>query len=230
MEYYTLEEVADRLKMTPEDVLGIITGKATSSSGDSEMILFPSVNFRSPVQVCRRVETKDDCYSVDEAVSGYFEVGGLYDANRDSRGYWLLSFGGKSRVTLHKDGLQYFVKETKRVHESEFLVSDEELEHWMEMYGISENVEPEENLKGELDRRKPDALIDRCGYVAKRRRDGVQDEIIAAELGGLGETDKRIALLLGLNEGLNEDQHKTIKQRGRRARKDGEKILESTET
>lgn len=142
MKYYTLEEVAEELEITRDKVLKLITGEE-NDSGSSIPLLFPTIYFSKPVQVRHRIDGPE---WVDESVTGYFEVDGLYDTERDFLGYWQLSFGGKSRVMLSQNGSNYLLAQEKRVRESDLLVSDEELTHWKEMRGISDerDVAPSE--------------------------------------------------------------------------------------
>ncbi|MRR08200.1 MAG: hypothetical protein EG828_15000 [Deltaproteobacteria bacterium] len=245
MKYLTLDEVAEELETTRDKILKLITGEEEDADGG--MLLFPTVYFSEPVQVQRRIDGPE---WIEESVAGYLEINGLYDTERDFLGYWRLSFGGKSRVMLSKDGTQYILAQEKRVRESDLLVSDEELAHWKEMRGISDkrDVAPSEEPTAEFERVKTPVTEQESQdnvtehtvtnqekqsieeFIEFHRKAEEPDAIIAAKLHNEYDLeDHKIAVALGLDVGYNADQYATVKQAGRRMRLKGKKLLAKKE-
>lgn len=229
--YCTIEETAKYLNTTPEGIYE----KFKKTEG-VEHLLFPTVLFRDPVLMRRRLqisEKKDrvkskkenkcqsDAKYIEERVEGYFEIVGAYDVEWDNDGYLVLRSANQPYV-LKRGDFSWFLVEEKRVHKSKLLVAQTELEDYMEIMGI----EPPEELIRKSGKSGTDEISE---YIRMSRTAGLSERTIANELHDKYRLiNYQIAQALGLDRGLNPGQRSALKQRAQRLRDPKGRMKKST--
>jgi hypothetical protein len=190
LRYYTVEETACLLKTTPDKIY-----RKFIKSEKEDHILFPTVYLGKPVSM-RKIGKNKKCAGGEEMLDGYFEINGIYDVEFDDDGYFVLSYGETkfmykkqkysygcgARVMLRHDNYSWIPVEMLRVHKTDLLVSQEELDDYADMMGISLQIPKTEPTTKELEPQKIKTTVSVDEFIKQQRGKGVKDEVIACDL------------------------------------------------
>lgn len=157
-EPYTQEQAASLINSTPEIILKELISPGPYDKGLTPVV-YISKKKASSVRLGREVE-----------LNGYYEVEGIKSAPRDSHGNYVISFGGRSRILLHRNGDTFFLHSVLLVEKENLNVSAKEIDERV--------LEIERNTPPKAVRPRSSAEE----YIDKRSAEGARKEKIAAEL------------------------------------------------